>query len=81
VTARKEGWDRQVREILRETDPIRMGFLVLLLRGSGIEAQVLDAATSQALGGLAAVPMRLAVADRDAARAIRLLRDAGELPE
>jgi len=70
-----------VQVLLRETDPIRIGFLVLLLREGGIEAQVLDAATSQALGGLAAVPMRLAVADRDAARATRLLRDAGELPE
>ncbi|MCC7283842.1 MAG: DUF2007 domain-containing protein [Acetobacteraceae bacterium] len=69
-----------MRILLRETDPIRMGFLVLLLREGGIEAEVLDRATSQALGGLPALPMRLAVAEHDAARALRLLRDAGELP-
>lgn len=75
----QDSGEHRVQEILRETDPIRMGFLVLLLRGEGIEAAVLDAATSQALGGLPALPMRLAVADRDAARARRLLREAGEL--
>lgn len=56
-----------------------MGFLVMLLRQRGIEPLVLDAATSQALGGLGALPMRLAVADQDAGRALRLLREAGEL--
>jgi len=69
-----------VQELLRETDPIRLGFLVALLREAGIEPLVLDEATSQALGGVCAVPIRLAVADDDFVRARRLLREAGELP-
>jgi hypothetical protein len=70
-----------VQELLRETDPIRLGFLVVLLREAGIEALLLDSATSQTLGGLGAVPVRLAVADAEFARARLILREAGELPE
>jgi hypothetical protein len=67
-----------MHELLRETDPVRLSFLVLLLRDSGIEATVLDQATSFALAGAGAIPARLMVADADAGRARRLLADAGE---
>jgi hypothetical protein len=67
-----------MQELLRETDPVRLSFLVLLLRDAGIEATVLDQATSGALAGGGAVPARLVVADEDAAPARRLLAEAGE---
>jgi hypothetical protein len=67
-----------MQELLRESDPVRLSFLVLLLRDAGITALVLDQATSHALAGAGAVPMRLAVADEDAVRARRLLAEAGE---
>jgi hypothetical protein len=59
-----------MQELLRETDPVRLSFLVLLLRDAGIEATV--------LAGGGAVPARLVVADEDAAPARRLLAEAGE---
>lgn len=68
-----------MRELLRESDPIRIEFLVALLRDAGIEPIVLDRATSQLLGGVGAMPMRLVVAEADHARARCLLREAGEL--
>ena len=69
-----------MREILRESDPIRIGLLVAILRAAGIAPIVLDAATSQLLGGASAVPMRLAVAEAEYAEAMRVLREAGEMP-
>lgn len=69
-----------MRELLRTSDRIRLGYLVVLLRAEGIEAIVFDAETSQAFAGGPLVPMRLAVATDDYARARRLLADAGELP-
>ena len=70
-----------MRELLRCSDRIRMGFLVALLREEGILPIVLDEATSQLLGGAGAVPMRLAVAEADFSRAVALLRAAGEMAE
>lgn len=69
-----------MREILRESDPIRIGLLVAILREAGIAPIVLDAATSGLLGGASAVPMRLVVADAEFAEALRVLREAGEMP-
>jgi hypothetical protein len=69
-----------MRELLRESDPVRLSFLVVLLRGEGIAAEVLDAATSGALGGVGAVPGRLVVAAADFPRAMRVLAEAGEAP-
>lgn len=64
--------------LLATNDPVRLSFITALLREAGIEPVVLDAWTSSIEGSIGAIPRRVVVADDDAARARRLLRDAGE---
>jgi len=66
--------------LLASNDPVRLSFLVALLRDAGIEAVVLDTHMSVMEGSAAAIPRRLAVAERDSMRARRVLVEAGELP-
>jgi hypothetical protein len=61
--------------VAADADPIRMQFLASLLRDAGIEAVLLD--RNLAGLGLAIFPQRLAVRAEDAARAQRLLKEAG----
>ncbi len=61
-------------------EPVRLSFLVALLRDAGVDAVVLDAHVSATEGSIGAIPRRLAVAGQDAARAMRVLREAGEIP-
>ncbi|MBX9750303.1 MAG: DUF2007 domain-containing protein [Roseococcus sp.] len=61
--------------VVADPDPIRMQFLAALLRDAGIEAVLLD--RNLAGLGLAIFPQRLAVSGEDAARARRLLKEAG----
>lgn len=67
-----------MKELLRTNDPIRLSWLVALLADDGIEAIVLDTHTSLVEGSIGAIPRRLMVNDEDAARARRVLADAGE---
>lgn len=64
--------------ILRTTDPVRLSFIVALLKDAGIESLVLDQAMSAVEGSIGAFPRRLAVAENDASRARRVLWEAGE---
>ena len=66
--------------VVRTNDPVRLSFLVALLRDAGIEAIVLDAYASATDGSIGAIPRRLAVPDADQAAALRVLREAGEAP-
>lgn len=61
--------------VAADADPIRMQFLAALLRDAGIEAVLLDRHLAGL--GLAVFPQRLAVRAEDAARARRLLKEAG----
>lgn len=61
--------------VAADPDPVRMQFLAALLRDAGIEAVLLDRSLSGL--GLAIFPQRLAVRAEDAARAQRLLKEAG----
>jgi hypothetical protein len=67
-----------LKELLRTNDPIRLSWLIALLAGEGIEATVLDMHTSIVEGSIGAIPRRLMVRAADAARAQRVLADAGE---
>lgn len=60
------------------TDPVRMSFLAALLKDAGIATMLLDAHISAVEGGIGAFPRRLAVRSEDAARARRVLAEAGE---
>lgn len=64
--------------IAYSNDAVRLSFLCALLGDAGIEAVILDAHTSAIEGSIGAIPRRLAVADEDAARAERVLAEAGE---
>ena len=69
-------------ELLRSNDIVRLSWLTALLSEAGIEAIILDSHTSIVEGSIGAIPRRLMVRDDDAARARRVLAEAGEeLPD
>ena len=67
-----------MRVVAVTVDPVRLGFLELLLRDAGIAAVVLDSQISAVEGGIGAFPRRLAVHENEADRALAVLREAGE---
>jgi hypothetical protein len=67
-----------MKELLRTNDPVRLSFLQVLLRDSGIESVVLDQHTSLVEGSIGAIPRRLVVTERDYSRACSVLAAAGE---
>jgi hypothetical protein len=64
--------------ILSTTDPVRLSFLLALLRDAGLDPVVLDAAISAVEGGIGAFPRRLAVPADQVRRALAVLSEAGE---
>jgi len=64
--------------LLATNDPIRLSFLICLLRDAGIDSVVLDGAISAVEGSIGAFPRRLAVDADVASRARRVLMEAGE---
>ena len=64
-------------ELLRSNDPVLFSWAEALMKDAGILAVVMDVHMSVLEGSIGALPRRLMVADADAARARRLLRDAG----
>lgn len=64
--------------MVRSNDPVRLSFLVSLLRDAGIEAELMDEQMSVVEGSIGAIMRRLVVADDDASRARRVLQEAGE---
>ena len=64
--------------LVQSNDPVRLSFLVALLRDAGIEAMLLDVYTSAGEGSIGAIPRRIVVAAEDADQARRVLREAGE---
>ncbi len=67
-----------MRVILRSNDPVRLSFLMALLRDAGVRCVLLDGHISAVEGGIGAFPRRLAVADEDERQARRVLAEAGE---
>ncbi len=66
-------------ELLRLNDPVRLSWLLVLLKDGGVEAIVLDSHTSVLEGSASAIPRRLMVSDDDEAKARQVLIEAGEL--
>ncbi|WP_376100422.1 DUF2007 domain-containing protein [Roseomonas sp. CCTCC AB2023176] len=64
--------------LLREGDPVRLGFLQALLRDAGLRPLLLDGHISAVEGRIGAFPQRLAVPEDEASRAEAVLRQAGE---
>ena len=67
-----------MRVLVTSNDPVRLSFLVALLRDAGIASVLLDGHTSSIEGSIGAIPRRLMVADADESQARRVLREAGE---
>lgn len=67
-----------MRVVASSNNQIRLSFLVSLLADAGIASVLLDSNISAVEGGIGAFPRRLAVATDDEARAVRVLREAGE---
>jgi hypothetical protein len=67
-----------MRVLLATGDPVRLSFLMALLRDGGCAPVVLDAAISAVEGGIGIFPRRLAVPVEQADQARRVLREAGE---
>jgi hypothetical protein len=67
-----------MRVLLATVDPVRLSFLLALLRDAGCAPVVLDAAISAVEGGIGIFPRRLAVPEGEAVQALRVLREAGE---
>lgn len=64
--------------LLATTDPIRLSFLMALLRDAGCAPVMLDGHVSAVEGGIGIFPRRLAVPEAHAALARRVLAEAGE---
>ena len=75
-TAKRES--QSVHIVAVTNEPVRLSFLLALLRDGGVEAVVLDAHVSATEGSIGAIPRRIAVPDGDAQAATRILREAGE---
>jgi hypothetical protein len=67
-----------VRVVATTNNMVRLSFLRALLADAGISVVLLDVHTSAVEGSIGAIPCRLMVAEADAARARRVLAEAGE---
>ena len=65
--------------LLRTTNLVRLSFVQVLLRDSGIEVQVFDDNISALEAGIGAFPRRLVVGEVRLLAAINILADAGEV--
>jgi hypothetical protein len=65
--------------VVASNEPVRLSFLLLLLRDAGFAPVLYDANTAAVEGSIGAIMRRIAVPAEDAARARRFLREAGEL--
>jgi hypothetical protein len=65
--------------VLATNDPIRLSFLLLLLRDAGLDPVLYDANMAAVEGSIGAIMRRLAVPAAQADAARRILREAGEL--
>ena len=67
-----------MRTVLQSNDPVRLSFLIALLRDAGIETVLLDGHMSAVEGSIGAFPRRLMVLAEDEAFARQVLREADE---
>lgn len=67
-----------MRVVATSNDPVRLSFLLALLRDAGIGCVLLDGHASAVEGSIGAIQRRLAVAADDERQARRVLREAGE---
>jgi hypothetical protein len=64
-------------ELLRTNDLVLLSYLSAVLADAAVDAIILDEHTSMIEGSIGAIPRRLMVPQEDAARARKLLLEAG----
>ncbi len=64
-----------MREILRTNDPVRLSFILALLRDAGLEPFVADQFTSVVEGSISAIPRRVMIHDEQAEAALKLIAE------
>ncbi len=64
-----------MREILRTNDPVRLSFILALLRDAGLEPFVADQFTSVVEGAISAIPRRVMIHDEQAEAALKLIAE------
>jgi hypothetical protein len=69
-----------MRVLITTNNAVRLSFLTALLADAGIETFLLDLHASIVEGSIGAIPRRLMVREEDHELALRILRDAGEIP-
>jgi hypothetical protein len=72
---------KDLRELIRSGDPVRLSFLTALLEDAGIESLILDTHSSIMQGSLGILPQRLMVADDDLAAAQKVLIEADQMAD
>jgi hypothetical protein len=65
--------------VVASNEPVRLSFLVLLLRDAGLDPVVYDSNMAAVEGNIGAFPRRIAVPPAQAVRARFVLREAGEI--
>lgn len=71
--------NKDLRELIRSGDPVRLSFLTALLADAGINSLILDTHSSIMQGSLDILPQRMMVADDDLQRAQAVLAEAEQL--
>jgi hypothetical protein len=69
-----------MREVLKTNNAVELNYAEVVLADAGIESVVFDGHMSIMDGSMVIIPRRLMVADDDADRAVRILRDALAAP-
>lgn len=73
--------ERDMKELFRSNDVVRLSWAQAQLSDAGIDSLVLDHHTSLMEGSIGAIPRRLMVAERDHRRARAIIAAAeGQLP-
>jgi hypothetical protein len=65
--------------VVASNDPVRLSFLLVLLRDAGLRPVLYDSNMAAVEGSVGAIMRRIAVPAEQAAAARRVLREAGEL--
>ena len=72
--------DKELQEVLRSNDLVRLSWICALLADQHIEGIILDSHTAILEGSAGAIMRRLMVIDEDYDHAMTILQEAGELP-
>jgi hypothetical protein len=65
--------------VVASNEPVRLSFLILVLRDAGLDPVIYDANIAAVEGNIGVFPRRIAEPSEQAARARLVLREAGEI--